>query len=501
LSDLKGPLRDILALTRDLLTERDPDAMLRRIAEVAARAVEAERATIFTHDPEARALVSRVALGVEARPLALPDDRGVAGHVFKEGREVLVADAYKDPRFLRKIDEETGFRTRSIAAVPMRALSGATIGVLQALNKSGENGFGTDDLELLSTLAAQAAIALENARAWREVAARAHSAETAREALQGELSGEFVGVSMAIHEVRALALKVAASPVTVLLTGESGTGKSHIARLIHYQSQRAGKPFVYLNCAALPEALVEAELFGIEKGVATGVERNIGRIEQANEGTLFLDEIADMSAEVQAKVLMVLQERELVRVGGRRTIKVDVRFIAATNKDLPKEVEAGRFREDLFYRLSVVNIAIPPLRERKEDLPRLLDHLLRRVCQEFNRKIPRIGPGALEALLAYGWPGNVREVDNEVRRLVSLAPPGGEVEERHLSDRVRSNAVREKLGSLAGRGTLGEATRALEEEMIRSALGAVGGNKVQAARMLGLSREGLRKKMNRYGLD
>jgi Nif-specific regulatory protein len=499
-----GRLRDILALTKELLTERDPDALLRRIAEVGARAVGAERATIFILDRDRSALVSRVALGLSGSPIAIPDDQGIAGHVARTGETVNVGDAYSDARFLRRVDEETGFRTRTILAVPMRSARGAIAGVIQALNKGGPAGgarFSADDEAILAVLAAQAALALENAREFREVAEAARREHASKEALQAELSGEFVGTSAAIEEVRELALRVAEAPVTVLVSGESGTGKSHVARLIHYKSPRAGKPFVYLNCAAIPETLVESELFGIEKGVATGVEKKVGRIEQAHEGTLFLDEIADMSKDVQAKVLQVLQDREMVRVGGRRPIKVDVRFISATNKDLAKEVEAGRFREDLYYRLNVVNLRIPPLRERKEDLPALVDHLVRKACQEWNKKIPRLSRDALSALTGYGWPGNVRELDNEVRRFLSLAPAGGEIEPRHLSERVRSDAVRQKLGELAQEGTLDEAVRALEEEMIRAALEAVGGNKVQAAKTLGLSREGLRKKMKRYGLE
>jgi Nif-specific regulatory protein len=496
-------LREVLALARDLITERDPDALLRRIAEVGARAVGAERATIFTLDRGRSALVSRVALGVESGAIAIDVDQGIAGHVVRTGETVNVADAYEDARFLRRVDEETGFRTRAILAAPMRNARGETIGVVQALNKLGSPGarFTADDEQVLTALGIHAAIALENARAFREVSEAARREHAEKAALQGELMGEFVGASAAVAEVRDLALKVAEAPVTVLITGESGTGKSHVARLIHYTSPRAGKPFVYLNCAAIPETLVESELFGIEKGVATGVERKVGRIEQAHEGTLFLDEIADMSKEVQAKVLQVLQDREMVRVGGRKPIKVDVRFISATNKDLAKEVDAGRFREDLYYRLNVVNLRIPPLRERKEDLPALVDHLLRKACQEWNRKMPRLTREATEALLAYDWPGNVRELDNEVRRFISLAPAGGDIEPRHLSERVRSQAVRRKMGALAHQGTLEEAVRALEEEMIRSALEAVRGNKVQAARMLGLSREGLRKKMKRYGLE
>ncbi len=499
-------LRELLDLAKDLATERDPEVLLRRIAEVGARAVGAERATIFTLDRERGALVSRVALGHDGPPIAIEAHEGIAGHVLRTGRALNVRDAYADSRFLRRIDQETGFRTRAVLAVPMKNPRGETIGVIQALNKRGgaaQEGapFDAADEEMLAVVAAQAAIALENAAAFHEVAEAARREHAEKEALREELSGEFVGVSAAARELRDLALRVAPLPVTVLIGGESGTGKSLIARLIHYKSPRAGKPFVYLNCAALPESLVESELFGIEKGVATGVEPKIGRIEQAHGGTFFLDEIADMSPDVQAKVLQVLQEREVVRVGGRRPIRVDVRFIAATNRDLEREIEAGRFREDLYWRLNVVKLRIPALRERREDIEPLLAHIVARTCQDWNRKIPRIARDALDALVAYDWPGNVRELENEVRRFLSLAPPGATIELTHLSDAVRSQSVRASAARMAGRATLEEAVQALEENMIRAALESAGGNKAQAARVLGLSREGLRKKMMRYGIE
>jgi len=496
-------LHEVLALTRELLVERDPDALLRRISEIAARATGAERALIFVHDFERRdlALIPPAGGADPGREVRVPEEKGLEGHVFRTGDALNLEDARKDPRRLAAVDEALGAETRSLLAVPLRGQGGERLGVLEAANKAGLARFTDEDLEILSVLAAQAAIALENARSWRLAIERAASAEIARGALVDELAGEFVGGSDAIRHVRRTAQQVAQAPVTVLVTGESGTGKSHIARLIHYKSPRAGKPFVYLNCAAIPEGLVEAELFGIERGVATGVEAKAGRIEQAHEGTLFLDEIADMSLEVQAKVLQVIQDRELVHVGGRRTIRVDVRIIAATNRDLSEEIAKGRFREDLYYRLAVVNLWIPPLRERKEDLVPLLDHLFKKVCQEYNRRMPRVTRAAIEALVAYDWPGNVREVDNEVRRIISLAPPGGEIDVRVLSDRVRTSAVRERVGALVGRGTIAEAVRALEEEMIRAALHAESGNKVRTARSLGLSREGLRKKMSRYGIE
>ncbi len=510
-------LRELLSVTVELNSEHDPDTLLRRIAEVGARAVRADRATIFTLDRQRNELCSRIALGLgDGLAIAIGADQGIAGHVATTGQVVNLADAYEDSRFLRRVDEETGYRTRSLLAVPMRNARAEIIGVIQALNKlAPEAGAGVvgappavfftaEDAEVLEVLAAQAAIALENARGFREIRAAAERAAGERDRLRGELeqaAAEFIGISKKVREVREIGLRVAKSPVTVLITGESGTGKSHIARLIHLHSERYAGPFVYLNCAAIPETLVESELFGIERGVATGVEKKIGRIEAASGGTMFLDEIGDMSLQVQAKILQVLQEREVVRVGGRKPLPIDVRFVSATNKDLVQEIQDQRFREDLFYRLNVVTLRIPPLRERREDVVPLVFHLLEKVCQEYNRKIPHISREALNALAEYDWPGNVRELDNEVRRFISLAPPGGTIELHHLSDHVRTGLVRRAMGGLAGRGTLEEAVAALEQEMIRSALAAEGGNKVRTAKLLGLSREGLRKKMKRYALE
>ncbi len=295
--------------------------------------------------------------------------------------------------------------------------------------------------------------------------------------------------------------RVADTPLNVLITGETGTGKELIAKVIHYNSHRANGPFVALNCAALPESLLESELFGIEKGVATGVEKRIGRIEQANGGTLFLDEIGDMPLSSQAKILRVLEEREVERIGGRKPIKIDVRIIAATNKDLKEEVKKGQFREDLFYRLNVIHIHIPPLRKRREDIPLLISFFLEDYCRRFGRGKLKLSSDAMECLVNYSWPGNVRELRNEIERCVALAG-SDTIYLEDLSDEIRSYLPeQERSVSLPDDFPSDCLNLAeLEKKAILKALAETGGNKSEAARRLGISREGLRQKLHRYGI-
>jgi DNA-binding NtrC family response regulator len=289
------------------------------------------------------------------------------------------------------------------------------------------------------------------------------------------------------------------SSVDVLITGESGTGKEMVAKAIHYNSPRARKPFVAINCAAIPETLAESELFGIEKGVATQVERRIGKFEEANGGTLFLDEIGDLSQSAQVKILRVLQERVLERVGGRAAIPVDVRVLAATNADLERAIKAGKFRSDLYFRLKVVTIHMPPLREIREDIPLLARAFLHRYCQAMNKQPKSLTAGALRCLTRYDWPGNARELENEIKRLV-VSMRKTAIAEEDLAKTIRAGA--EQAGASPGSGgkTLKRAVEELERRLIADALQRCRGNQVQAARLLGLSRQGLIKKIARYGL-
>ena len=316
----------------------------------------------------------------------------------------------------------------------------------------------------------------------------------------------FIGTSFRIQEVVRLIEKIADSPLSILITGESGTGKELAARTVHYNSSRFGKPFIDINCAALPESLLESELFGIERGVATGVERRVGKIEMANGGTLFLDEIGDMSLSAQTKLLRVLQERKMERVGGRSAINVDVRVLAATNKDLKNEIKKGSFREDLYYRLNVVLVHMPPLREMKEDIPLLSQYFLSSFANELGRGSMHFTSGAMDCLVNYSWPGNVRELENEIKRAAILA--GGDViDESDLSENLRSV---EQRNPVLGRGelqhtpaeeenqSLKEAVEEFEIRLIKETLEKNRGNKQKTSKILGLTRQGLINKIKKY---
>ena len=304
--------------------------------------------------------------------------------------------------------------------------------------------------------------------------------------------------SAKMQEVLAIVERVAATNSTVLLGGESGVGKDLIARAIHQNSRRASGPFIKINSTAIPDNLFESELFGYEKGAFTGANSSKpGKFELADKGSLFLDEIGDVPAPIQVKLLRVLQEREFERLGGTKTLKVDVRLIAATNKDLRAALEQGTFREDLYYRLNVVPIDIPPLREHKEDIPELVNHFLQRFARENGGPPKTITPAALKPLMDFHWPGNVRQLENTIERAVALsAGPVIDASDISLDSGIRGQAAAASAPILPEGMTLEQ----WEDEIIREALRRADGNKSQAARMLGLSRNALRYRLGKMGV-
>ena len=326
--------------------------------------------------------------------------------------------------------------------------------------------------------------------------------ETVREnrRLRSELQDRYsfsgmIGNSQGMEQVVDLIGTVADSRATVLVTGESGTGKELVARALHYNSSRGNGPFVRLNCAALPKELMESELFGHEKGAFTGaIKQTRGRFEMADGGTLLLDEISEMDLSLQAKLLRVLQEREFERIGSTRTISVDVRIVATTNRDLVEEVEEGHFREDLFYRLNVIEIRLPPLRKRREDIAALAGHFVQRFNDDNGKRIEGISDEALELLMEYDWPGNVRELENQIERAVVVS-------RRPILDVADFPQTFERGGPRRGGEDLqvGLTVREMERRLIMGTLEAFGGNRTDAAAQLGISTRTLRNKLHEYG--
>ncbi len=312
---------------------------------------------------------------------------------------------------------------------------------------------------------------------------------------------QIIGSSAKMKAVYETIGKVADSVATVLILGESGTGKELVARAIHYSGKRKDMPFVRVSCAALPETLLESELFGYEKGAFTGATtRKPGRFELAHRGTIFLDEVGDVSSATQAKLLRVLQEREFERLGGTDTIAVDVRVIAATSKPLEKTLEEGSFREDLFYRLNVVSIDLPPLRDRKEDIPELAGYFLNKFCKREGTGPKELDPEALRTLIQYDWPGNIRQLENVVERMVVLQEEQV-LRPQHIPERIRRGEAEEPvMGPPALKGALEETTAKMEKEMIVNALTQTKGNRTKAAQLLGISRRTLQKKLKEYQL-
>jgi DNA-binding NtrC family response regulator len=324
-----------------------------------------------------------------------------------------------------------------------------------------------------------------------------------------------VGASPALEQVFGVIEKVADTPSTVLISGESGTGKELIARALHANSSRRQGPFIKINCAAIPKTLMESELFGYEKGAFTGaVGSKPGRFELADAGTLFLDEIGEIPIEMQVKLLRVLQESEFERVGGIKTIKVDVRLVTATNRDLAREVQAGAFREDLFYRLNVVPIHLPPLRERRSDIPLLVDHFVAKFNERLKKQVSGIEPDALERLVAHPWPGNIRELENVLERTIVFCE-GARILKSDLPPEISGAAPTEAPGQAAAPPTqpaiageraaslkeiVRQETERVERELIQRALDETGGNVTQAARKLNISRKSLQNKMKEFGL-
>lgn len=397
-------------------------SLLKTIVESAARLVGAEAASLALFDAPTNTLRFEIALGPRGPELqgkSIPASEGIVGWVFQNKRSIIVNDAIHDPRFSPTVSKEISYSTTSILAVPMK-VKDKTEGVIELINKTSHGLFVDDDLEWAELFAVQAGIAFDNARQYEQTE---HELAYLHHKVQEEQGWHPLIFSSKVMQDRLdLVKRVAPSDASILILGESGVGKELIAEQLHLNSRRSQKPFIRVNCAALPESLLESELFGHVKGAFTDAIRDReGRFEAADGGTIFLDEITELPLKLQAKLLRVIQQKSFERIGSNETIRVDVRIIAATNRDIEKLVQNQEFRSDLYYRLNVLPIQIPPLRERREDIPTLAEYFLTKYARETNRRGLRFSDSAMELMLSYSWPGNIRELENAVERAVLIS--------------------------------------------------------------------------------
>jgi len=508
-SDAAQHLRRLLDLSIRWTQIENTEELLEAIAASSAEMLGAERASIFLWEKKRGKLVARPALGVEGGKLEVDDNAGIVGAVLATGRARLwnhVEDS--ESEINRAVDKRLKFNTRSLVAVPLRSPTGTLLGVFEVLNKKLGH-FDAGDASRLIDLARHAAAAIQDTETRQRLT-------SVRDRLLRDAASKYevIGDSPVIRTLRDTVSRVAKTDLAVLALGENGTGKEVLARSIHFQSARRDQPFVAVNCAALVESLLESELFGHERGAFTdAVQARPGKFELASGGTLFLDEIGDMSPGGQAKLLRVLEEKIVVRVGGSMPIPVDVRIIAATNQSLPELVATKRFREDLFFRLNVVAFRLPPLRERGADILTLANHFLAQFSVQIGRAQPTFSDEAKQALLRYRWPGNVRELRNVMER-TSYLSPNDTLTEHDLGltawDSPSPSTIISPttLPLLSNRNAssgptiaLGDATRDFQIEHIQRAIDSHRGNMTTAADSLGLHRSNLYRKMRQLGMN
>jgi Nif-specific regulatory protein len=495
-------LGTLLDVSQALVGNVSLHAGLSGVLTILARRCGAIRGAVALLDDQTHELQIRAGLGLsragnEARYNL---GEGITGQVAATGEPMVVPQIGQDPRFLHRAATRRERRGSdlSFVCVPIllyrRPVGTLSIEIPYKADREFER--------LLKFLRVVASMISQAVRIHRLLEAERHRLVSENAQLRQELHQRYdfsnlVGASGPMRQLYEEMTRVAATATTVLVRGESGTGKELIAQAIHHHSSRAKKPLVKVNCAALPETLVESELFGHERGAFTGAEsRKQGRFELANGGTIFLDEIAELSPGIQVKLLRVLQEREFERVGGTEAVRVDVRIIAATNRNLEKALADGTFREDLYYRLNVFPIFIPPLRERRSDVLPLADHFVEKYAREHGKSIKRISTPAIDMLASYHWPGNVRELENTIERAVLLAD-GEVIHGHHLPPTLQTAEASDTVVSTS----LGSAVATFERSLIEDALKTTRGNRSRAARLLSSTERVINYKVKKYGID
>lgn len=473
----KDNFNALFEITRTINSIVEPNELLEKVLEIAMTHLTAERGFVMLADDKSEGGYTVVALrnfNSKKAGNEFAESSSVVKSVLQTGEAVLTFDAMSDERFESSVSIMAQ-KILSIICIPLRAGERISGAVYLDSGKS-RKAFTEDALKFLTVFGSLAAIAIENAQRYSFL--EKENRRLKNEVDVTHLFGGIIGTSEKWKKVLELTQRVLDVDVSILVTGESGTGKELIARAIHENGTRSGKPFVTVNSSALPENLMESELFGYIKGSFTGASSDKkGLVEVADGGTLFLDEIGELPLSLQAKILRLLQEKEYRRVGDTKNRTADIRIIAATNKDLQQEVKAGRFREDLYFRLNVIEILLPPLRERKEDIPLLANHFLKRAAENYKRPINSIHPEAMQLLLANQWKGNVREFQNVIERAVVLCRGNQLTKNEFLFDPSDQSALQKNAMTLAD----------FERQLIETTLAEMNGNRTRTAEKLGVS--------------
>ncbi len=480
----------LLKIGRVVQSISDLDELQAHILKLIFEAVPAEHGVILLdRNGKNRALSLFAYPGSANRGEPVRWNRTITRQAMEQGVAILGADMLRNEIF-SQVESLAGFQVRSLLCVPV-TLFQKVLGCIYLDTTSSARRFGREHLELVAGIANISAVALENARRPMEL-----EKESLRLKAEVRLQHNMIGKSTAMKEVYHFLSRVAPTESTVLICGESGTGKELAARAIHHNSPRAGRPFVAINCAAIPEGLLESELFGYERGAFTGAaSQKKGRLEMADRGVVFLDEIGELAPALQVKLLRVLQEREFERLGGSRPISVDIRLVAATNKDLALAVKAGTFREDLYYRLNVISVVLPKLCQRVEDIPILAEYFVAKFAARCKTKPAQISVEAMAALMNYDWPGNVRELENAVERALVLG-----AHDTILPEDLPQPARHKNLTSESPEVNYRLAVSRLKKELIVKALEETGGNYTEAARVLGVHANYLHRLVRKLNL-
>ncbi len=501
--DLRKRLKDLkerLEQVNRTWTVHDYESLLKLNVDIVPKILRAERCSIFIVEPGTEDIWLKYGTGLKEKEIIPPKDGSVVGKAISSGKWIIANDLERSD-YHKELKTITSFKTRNLICAPIKSLTEQGItGAIEVLNKRGNAPFSRVEGELLQEIANYLSMAIENILLNKEILQISNSLNC-EIALIWKEDVEFIAESDLMQNILRTVQSVSTSPVNVLIHGESGTGKEIIASMIHKCSERREKPFVSVNCASIPENLMESEFFGYEKGAFTGaVSSRKGFFEEADGGTLFMDEIKDMPLSIQPKFLRVIQEGEGYRLGSNKPVHYDFRLISATNRDLREEVAQGIFREDLFYRIFSVDIYIPPLRERREDIIPLTLLFMNKVCKRFRKQIAGFSPEVLSFFEEYPWPGNVRQLLHEVERLIALTPEGEPISSMHCSQDVQDWRNSRFMTALKNKNdfSLTAKVKQLEIECIREALQKTSGNKLQASKILGITRQGLDKKMKRY---